>query len=191
MMVHTRVLKRRENMIRTITFIGTGKSYATDEKTFTFFEEQKSRPYTESFEVLLPFWKKYQDGIASADNFYINTYAVFKDLKRRPNRAPDFISYTRDGKKSSEYWYTKDGVIRGSTHWGRDIASCDWLLESGKSGKHMYKTYGEAKWADFVQKTEIVTKDGKATLSTFKNTIGGRKLRWGIRCAEINWEEEL
>ena len=55
-------------------------------------------------------------------NYYMGTTAVFEPCAV-PSRSPSFIS-----RSGSEYWYTDDGVIRRSNHWGTGIALCDWLL---------------------------------------------------------------
>lgn len=55
-------------------------------------------------------------------NYFMGTTAVFEPCPD-PTRSPSFVS-----KSGSEYWYTDDGVIRRSNHWGTGIASCDWLL---------------------------------------------------------------
>lgn len=55
-------------------------------------------------------------------NYFMGTTAVFEPCPD-PISSPSFVS-----KSGSEYWYTEDGVIRRSNHWGTGIASCDWLL---------------------------------------------------------------
>ena len=49
-------------------------------------------------------------------DFYIRTKATWKGCNR-PARKPDYISLTRRGEISSEYWYSEEGVIRCSQHW--------------------------------------------------------------------------
>lgn len=79
------------------------------------------------------------------DNFYHNSIGTWKGCKK-PNRKPDYISYNRDGKISSIYWYgeNKNGrfVIRMSAHWTSykqnktiekgctSVASCYWRLRT-------------------------------------------------------------
>lgn len=96
----------------------------------------------------------------------------------RPNREPDYVSKDRNGHISSRYWYTDEGVIRGSNHWGNGVASCDWLLKGSKQNmKGSQVKYGKAKWSDFVQKPEIIKKsNGKLIMSNFNNTIGKEKI---------------
>ena len=121
-----------------------------------------------------------------------NTAAEFTERKTRPRRMPDFVSRNkRTGKVSSEYWYTKDGVIRGSDHWGPGISSCDWSLDTVKfkvRGKEKAadeiavtnKRYGVAKWSDFTQKTRDVRVDGKIIGQTnFENTTGKETVKIG------------
>lgn len=164
------------------------KEYKTDERTQKFFEERRkiagplamAETKKEKFDLVDRFYSKYQEGTANKDNFFVNTIAEFKETSGRPRKQPDYVSYTRDGKVSSEYWYTKDGVIRGSTHWGTGIASCDWYMEGVGTNMHTKKLYGKANWSDFIQKPDIVTSGDKAVMSTFANTKGGRKLGYGI-----------
>lgn len=154
------------------------KTYEVSEETAEFFESRKSIFFAESKAEILglakDFYAKYQKGIADEDNFYLNTIAEFK-LTKRPRRKPDFVSISkRDGKTSSEYWYTENGVIRGSKHWGRGIASCDWYLEGQGTDMHGRKQYGMCSWKDFTQKTELRTDSFEMTadLSSFENTTG-------------------
>ena len=61
------------------------------------------------------------------DNFFDDTFADFNKIRNKeiPHRKPDFIS-----NSGSKYWYEEDTVYRESNHWGRTIASCNWLLNS-------------------------------------------------------------
>ncbi len=125
----------------------------------------------ETFNLKKNFFENYQSGEADKNNFFINTMAKFEKTDR-PNREPDYISYS-NGKISSRYWYTQDGVIRGSNHWGNGVASCDWLLEGSKQNMEGSQVkYGKAKWSDFTQKPEIIKSNGKLIMSNFNNTIG-------------------
>lgn len=107
------------------------------------------------------------------DNFYTNTFAVFKACKR-PLRKSDYVSRDCErGYISSEYWYGKDSVgeyvIRCSDHWAsrnnkidcRNVASCIWELFVPKQS--------QAKLSSTINCTR---KDnmycGKAYLSWFK-----------------------
>lgn len=119
------------------------------------------------------FYKPYQKGTANKNNFFVNTIAEYKEIENRPDREPDYIS-----NSGSKYWYTEDGVIRGSDHWGGGIASCDWFLDTQKDNFENYENekYGEIKWDDFTQKTKFILsdyEDYKGTMSTFENTTGG------------------
>lgn len=158
---------------------------------------ETSHEYIESVKHI---YKQTQEGTANKDNFMWNTAAVFQKQPKRPRRKPDYVSKTRDGKVSSEYWYTEEGVIRGSSHWGIDIASCDWGISSVKGSAYEItrtsKLYGFAKWSDFTQKTESVRVNGKEIgQTTFANTkgkdtcmIGGKTYfynNWGWQ----EWEE--
>lgn len=89
-------------------------------------------------------------------NFFSGTAADFTSVER-PNREPDYVS-----DSGSEYWYSADGVVRGSNHWGTDIASTDWFLDGvdassfdrNAKGNGREKSYGKAKWSDFVQNAD-------------------------------------
>lgn len=89
-------------------------------------------------------------------NFFSGTAADFTSVER-PNREPDYVS-----DSGSEYWYSADGVVRGSNHWGTGIASTDWFLDGVDAssydrtakGNGREKSYGKAKWSDFVQNAD-------------------------------------
>lgn len=141
----------------------------------------------EYFENAKAFYGKYQEGTADETNYFENTVAEFTERETRPKGTPDYESEGRDGKVHSEYWYTKEGVIRGSDHWGTGIASCDWAL-IGRDGQAIAygapdgsvsminKSYGFAKWEDFLYKTEVVDLDGERVLTSFANTTGKKTL---------------
>lgn len=75
-------------------------------------------------------------------NFMHSTVANFAPVSE-PDRDPDYTSAS-----GSKYWYENGGVIRGSDHWGKDIASCDWTLD-GKGFSAYQDSYGFAKFSDF------------------------------------------
>ncbi len=126
---------------------------------------------------LINHYKDIQDGIASEENFYDNTVAIFEEIKK-PRTAPDYIS-----ESGSRYWYKKDGLIRGSNHWGNRVANCDWALKL-KNGKTIYgnsafsaksfrdEKYGFVKWKNFVLKCELIEINGEEVLTSFNNKIG-------------------
>lgn len=58
----------------------------------------------------------------SSKNFYMGTEATFEACER-PSREADYTS-----ESGSAYWYSEDGVIRESDHWGYEVASCNWYL---------------------------------------------------------------
>ena len=62
------------------------------------------------------------------DNFYDATEANFTSCEI-PTSEPDYESYG-----GSKYWYTPNGVIRVSNHWGDAINSCNWYLDGGYYG---------------------------------------------------------
>lgn len=125
--------------------------------------------------------KPYQNGIANKKNFFYQTIAVFTPCKR-PKQSPDHISRNRNGDISSEYWYTNDGVIRSSNHWGTGVASCDWALKDNAYGSEgsitkTRKRCGFCKWEDFVKiPTVLTTEDtGESYLATFANTVNKKE----------------
>lgn len=101
-------------------------------------------------------YSKYQKGVANENNFYINTMANFAEVEK-PGREPDYISYNRNFEISSMYWYTKEGVIRGSDHWGKGVASCDWFLNNnvGKLVVGENRQYGFANGMNLLKNTDI------------------------------------
>lgn len=69
----------------------------------------------------------YEKEVVDFSDFHISTFANYSKIKTKeiPQREPDFKS-----RSGSKYWYENDFVIRQSDHWGRTIASCNWLLNS-------------------------------------------------------------
>ena len=129
------------------------------------------------FKTAIEHFKDVQDGIAAPLNFFENTIAIYKETAR-PNREPDFTS-----DSGSMYWYYKDKVIRGSNHWGRSVANCDWALRfpdghteygtmAHKYRRFLHYKYGECKWKDFILKARLCEIDSKEVLTTFNNTEG-------------------
>jgi len=64
------------------------------------------------------------------ENFYIKTDANFTSCVM-PTTEPDYVS-----ESGSKYYYTTDGVIRVSDHWGSQIASCNWHLDMDNLEKY-------------------------------------------------------
>lgn len=81
--------------------------------------------------------------IYNETNFFHSTFADFQKLAKEeiPKGKPDFVS-----DSGSKYWYLKDGVIRYSNHWLRQVASCKWFL----NGKNYGTAYGYCEWKDFL-----------------------------------------
>ena len=135
----------------------------------------------ESFDAQMEFYSKWQKGVADKDTFFYNTMCDWKSRKSRPKGKPDYVSRTRDGRVSSEYWYTDDGVIRGSNHWGKGVASCDWIVDGNRAQKYGLskgeKIYAKASWGDFVFKTRSVVINGDNYLVNFDNTAGKGNVR--------------
>lgn len=106
--------------------------------------------------------RKYAKGVANRDTFFEDTFAEFEPVAI-PNRPADYTS-----RSGSQYWYSKDGVIRASDHWStrddypgpngwQDVASCSWFRKGGY--EEGTRTAGKAKWTDFVPKL-IILGDG-------------------------------
>ena len=135
----------------------------------------------ESFDAQMEFYSKWQKGVADKDTLFYNTMCDWKSRKSRPKGKPDYVSRTRDGRVSSEYWYTDDGVIRGSNHWGKGVASCDWIVDGNRAQKYGLskgeKIYAKASWGDFVFKTRSVVINGDNYLVNFDNTAGKGNVR--------------
>ena len=70
----------------------------------------------------------YDYGPIDAGNFYASTVADFASVVH-PERPADYES-----ESGSRYWYSDEGVIRESDHWGHGVASCDWYLDGGEYG---------------------------------------------------------
>ncbi len=79
------------------------------------------------------------------NNFYKNTYCVFKGVSLREitRRKPNYRS-----DSGSTYYYTKNGVYRLSNHWGR-AAKCNWRLVSEIAIEIDDLRLGYADWVDF------------------------------------------
>ena len=70
--------------------------------------------------------------MATRDDFFLATHADFERCER-PTRKPDYES-----PGGSKYWYTNEGVIRESDHWGAHVASCSWYLDGRAYGYQMH-----------------------------------------------------
>ena len=82
----------------------------------------------------------------NSSNYFMATKADFTSCAK-PETKPDYIS-----DSGSRYWYTDEGVIRFSNHWGYGIASCDWTLDGIESSSFADNEGGRAgycDWTDF------------------------------------------
>ncbi|MFI4848407.1 MAG: hypothetical protein ACIAZJ_04880 [Gimesia chilikensis] len=75
----------------------------------------------------------------TADNFYFKTKATWQACDV-PHRTPDFES-----ESGSQYWYSDNGVIRYSGHWGK-VSTCDWRCDS---------SCGFCEWNSFVAPSSV------------------------------------
>jgi hypothetical protein len=85
------------------------------------------------------------------ENFFKNTYCIFKtvDPQELNDKRPDFVS-----RSGSKYFYTKAGVYRISSHWGR-AATCRWRLETDTGNFRNDSKVGFAHWSDFYKDNEV------------------------------------
>lgn len=170
------------------------QEFEEDCENAKLWRHERSKDY---FEEAIKLYSKYQEGTADKTSFFHNTIAIYQET-RRPRRPPDHVSYDRNGKVSSEYWYTENAVIRGSNHWGTGVASCDWALARkdgtsvwGKRGNDVSQTaklYGKSEWSDFLLKPQIANIEGVGeVVQSFNNMDGKRhmnvngKLYFGYR----------
>lgn len=129
------------------------------------------------YNSLNKFYTDLQDGIADENNFFDYTFTIFEEVNK-PKGEPDYVS-----DSGSRYWYRKDGVIRGSNHWGNGVARCDWPYRY-KNGKVVYglnwkclkqfkeEMYGFSKWKDFKFKADLINIDGEEVITCFNNVVG-------------------
>lgn len=61
------------------------------------------------------------------ENFHLYSKAIFSNCET-PETTPDYVSLTKNGKVSSKYFFTENGVIRVSNHWG-SVGTCVWILK--------------------------------------------------------------
>lgn len=104
--------------------------------------------------------------MANQKNFFKNTLATFTGITEEQydatNNDPNFVS-----DSGSAYWYTDEGVIRYSNHWGY-VASCiwspdadlsaviSWQQENESISKEDEGVYGFCSWSGF-QEIKIET----------------------------------
>lgn len=75
------------------------------------------------------------------DNFFVATKANYIKCKM-PKGEADYTSRT-----GSKYYYSENGVVRVSDHWGYMIASCQWNLNNDYSEKEIKAGFCE--WTQF------------------------------------------
>ena len=136
----------------------------------------RSKP-SRYFHSACRFYRPFQKGRAEAINFFENTMVCYRETEK-PQGDPDYVS-----DSGSCYWYSEDGVVRGSDHWGNGVGNCDWALKLkngrtiyGKSSEDVrcfrnYK-YGFAGWEDYICKTRLIEIGRRQVLTSFENMIG-------------------
>lgn len=86
------------------------------------------------------------------NNYFMATKCNWVSCVHPENEA-DYVS-----ESGSHYWYTDEGVVRMSDHWGSSVASCDWYLDNEirSSFSDFDETRcGFAKWEDFEPVCEL------------------------------------
>jgi len=78
------------------------------------------------------------------DNFHLQTAGVFSKCEEITT-TPDYVSFDRRGRVSSKYWYTSEGVVRASNHWGY-VASCNWVLKGVSKEYNECEVYNDVKF---------------------------------------------
>ena len=93
--------------------------------------------------------------IVNKSNFFKNTRATFKECER-PEKPADYVSVFEECKISSRYWFINDGVVRESKHWGKNVSSCSWYLDSlPKENMRISKRkYGFCEFKNFEKKDD-------------------------------------
>lgn len=86
-------------------------------------------------------------GYIDYDDYYNNNINILEYWEVLKEEYNYFLVQEKKGCLSSEYWYTKEGVIRGSDHWGQ-VASCQWNLPEWDEISE-YWVYAFCKWSDF------------------------------------------
>ena len=117
--------------------------------------------------------RKKQQRTINIENYFLNTYGVFKICKK-PKRKPDYVS------DESRYYYLKNGnIIRESNHWSnyifndykeegcKNIASCFWELYIPKNIKEKAKKIES--YMDFEREFIPEKACGKINVNDFKN----------------------
>ena len=135
----------------------------------------KSRP-AGFFKAVRKLYLPLQEGKATEKTFFDYTLVIFEETEK-PDREPDFGS-----PSGSCYWYSPEGVVRKSDHWGNGVAKCNWAIKL-KNGRTVYGTtsrdvkcykepkYGFARWDDFVHIPRILEINGQEVMTTFNNYI--------------------
>lgn len=124
-----------------------GQYYLTLKEDVDFWEEVQRAAYP-LFEDADGNWHRAdQNDNIGRDNFYKFTNGHFAPCSI-PDREPDYRT------KNSSYWFSDEGVVRLSDHWGTGIASCSWTLgdepvERCHRNKALGQRSGFIAWKDF------------------------------------------
>lgn len=146
----------------------SGGSVTTQNKPLSEYSQQELKQVYDSIDRMWDAtpeerWKlanMFTRDNANKDNFFENSIGYWDLKKRTPSGSPDHVSYNRrNGRISSQYWYTKDGVYRKSNHWGSDVASCSWYIKGrnyDNRGVKVGKTeVAFIKWSDLKAKGSV------------------------------------
>ena len=82
-------------------------------------------------------------GYVGYDHEFNETFEYFNVIDEYQNY---YLVQAEQGKISSKYWYSENGVTRVSDHWGI-VASCNWTINSENSENS--ERIGFCNWLDF------------------------------------------
>ena len=109
-------------------------------------------------------------------NFFTSSKSIFVECNKMEVPA-DYISLDKKtGKVSSKYWYTNEGVVRESDHWG-EVASCIWVLNGISKRFDFCQVLNETKtgFCSFEDMTNVTQKFQQIVdngIREYKNTLG-------------------
>lgn len=104
----------------------------------------------------------FKKNTVSFEDFHLGTFANFIKIKQKdaPVKPADYIS-----KSGSKYWYENNTVIRASDHWGRTIATCNWLLNSSA---HKGFSFGACELQNFKRQRDDLLRSKDSVGKKFK-----------------------
>jgi len=153
-----KTIKINSKINKDIFFIKTKVNF----KEIKNFKETREPDFISYGSFIIWDWQIFQEHYILDDNYSngdditkitdadtLQTYTVLKRFQgRNGNEGFRVIDYD---EISSKYFYTKEGVIRYSNHWG-NCSSCFWTLNKKETTSDF--KYGFAKWSDFKKMEE-------------------------------------